>query len=66
MMKRYKWQSAMDWLRDHVDESRGDNAELFSIIDSLLTKLTNDDIQDLFQFDMANDGFFEQAEKGES
>ena len=56
--KQYKWAYPSEWLNDHVDDSRGDNAELFSIIETLMSKLSEDDIQDLFEAEMSADGYF--------
>ena len=56
--KTYKWAHPSEWLNDHVDNSRGNNAELFSIINALMTKCSEDDIQDLFQAEMDRDGYF--------
>lgn len=57
--KTYRWAHPSDWLNDHVDESRGNNAELIAIIDTLMSKLTEDDLQDLFQSEMERDGYFQ-------
>lgn len=57
-MSQHKWAYPSEWLNDHVDESRGNNAELFSVINTLMSKLSEDDIQDLFQAEMERDGYF--------
>jgi hypothetical protein len=54
----YKWKTPHDWL---ADKAKTDNlAELSYIIDSLSWRLDNDAIQDLFQSQMAEDGYFDE------
>ncbi len=57
---RYQWRYASEWLQDKVDAlaAAGNNAELKGIIDALMGKLAEDDVQDLFQHEMSEDGFF--------
>ena len=54
--KRYKWAYPSDWLNDEI--SHADEHELRGICQSLMSKLPEDDIQDLFQSEMAADGYF--------
>ena len=59
----YKWQTPHDWLavRAQTDNLR----ELYLIIDALMWRLDADSIQDLFQSEMAADGYFEPVPHGE-
>lgn len=47
-----------EWLNDYVDNHRNHPGDLVSIIDSLMSKMAEDDIQDLFQSEMDDDGYF--------
>jgi hypothetical protein len=67
-MARHIFADAHDWLltkaREHADE--GNASELLSLLTSLLSgDIDNDTIQDVFQTDMANDGFFYDLEDGD-
>lgn len=56
------WESAHDWLIDainnHASESK---AELVSLARDMATALDSDQIQDVFQSDMDDDGYFKPA-----
>lgn len=56
------WERAHDWLMDvisnHAAESK---AELVSLARDMATALDSDQIQDLFQSDMDDDGYFKPA-----
>jgi len=55
-MSDYRWDSPQEWLEEHCRDA--DDAELRSVINELLSKLSADDIQDLFQTEMTQDGYF--------
>lgn len=59
-MARYKWDSAREWLDQKVQEAaaKNDVAELVSIYNAIIGFVDNDSIQDVFQTEMAADGFF--------
>jgi hypothetical protein len=59
-LKQYRWSSPHDWLDDHC--ATADVLELRSVIRDLLSKLTGDDLQDLFQTEMDADGYFRPLE----
>jgi hypothetical protein len=60
MATKYKWDSAGEWLEAKLTETT-DADELRSFARSLASKLDNDSIQDLFQTEMARDGFFAEV-----
>lgn len=55
-MSEYRWDNPHDWLDDHCAEA--DIIELRSVIRDLCSKLSSDDLQDLFQDEMTADGYF--------
>ena len=62
-MSRYKWASAGEWLEQTIDDALllpVDEAVqvLAGLVRTCASKLDNDAIQDLFQPEMASDGFF--------
>lgn len=52
----YPWNTPLDWLLDHLREL--DHQSLWNEIQEIVRILAFDDIQDLYQNDMENDGFF--------
>ncbi|MNC99146.1 hypothetical protein D3C83_173230 [compost metagenome] len=59
----YKWKSAAEWLDEKIDNLRdGKFAEqdIAAIARALASKLDGDSIQDLFQDEMDEDGFFKE------
>ena len=57
-----EWSSAHDWLHDHIQAiGAEDSAELVSLTQELGNALDADTIQDLFQSDMEDDGYFKKA-----
>jgi hypothetical protein len=61
MAKKYKYEGAHHWLSLKITEleSAGNVKELASLLRAVSDKLTPDDLQDVFQKDMTDDGFFE-------
>jgi hypothetical protein len=55
---KYKWSSAAEWLLDQI-ENEWTPEQVQQCARELLQKVDNDTIQDLYQDDMSNDGFFE-------
>ena len=55
--KRYRWAYPSDWLNDKIASS-DDVVFLRGVIDSLMSNLPEDDLQDLFQTEMDADGYF--------
>lgn len=53
----YRWNHPSEWLSEKIGE--WDEAELRSALFSLLCTLSEDDIQDVFQQEMSDDGYFE-------
>lgn len=66
-MARHIYSSAHDWLNSRINalEAGEDAKELASLFRSLLAggSIDNDAIQDVFQSDMDNDGFFYDFEE---
>lgn len=64
-MARYKWDSAVEWLTDKAQglARNNDSAELLSIINTLASGIDNDTVQDHFQSEMEEDGFFTDLDK---
>jgi len=58
MDKKYKWSHPGEWLLDKINNTE-DVAELRSIARSCVDALDSDKIQDIFQSEMNNDGYFE-------
>lgn len=57
-MRRYKYESAQQWLQQKIAQANLE--DLRSIAVSLASELDEDRIQDLFQDEMEADGFFEE------
>jgi len=57
MTKQYKWDSPHDWLGDYIDHSQTPE-EIRYIACTLASVLDSDQIQDLFQSEMSDDGYF--------
>jgi len=59
-MHRNKWNSPHEWLLD-MARSLDNPAELVSLIGALAGRLDSDSIQDLFQDEMDQDGYFNEV-----
>jgi hypothetical protein len=59
-MPKHKWASAHDWL--HQKGDKADFQVLFSMFSQVIYKLDSDEIQDLFQNEMDEDGYFVDLE----
>lgn len=59
---KYKWDNPSDWLRFHLNTLEGERKfdELTKIAWLLVTELDDDAIQDLFQDEMDEDGYFDE------
>jgi len=55
-MARYKWSTPHQWLLEAAQS--WDSAQLYSALSSIIDKLDGDTIQDLYQSDMTEDGYF--------
>lgn len=57
---RYRWTHPIEWLNDKITElsQKDDVSELCSVARSLAEALDGDTIQDLFQDEMDEDGYF--------
>lgn len=55
------WKSVHDWLDEHIDNATTADQELFSIAKSLARSVDGDTIQDLFQDEMEDDGYFKET-----
>jgi hypothetical protein len=64
-MARYKWESAHDWLYWKVCslENTNDARELATMFRMVLSSLDGDSLQDLFQDDMEEDGYFQDLDQ---
>lgn len=58
MAIKYRWQSAHDWLFQKSES--WSREELFSALQALALQCDSDTIQDLFQTEMDQDGYFEE------
>lgn len=58
-MSKYKYEHPYEWLREYVSNIK-DEQTLKSIIFSLMSKCDGDMIQDIFQNEMDNDGYFDE------
>lgn len=58
-MAKHKWASAGEWLLDVA--SGWDADELYSAVQSMAGRLDGDAIQDLFQAEMNDDGYFKRV-----
>lgn len=63
--KQYKWANPNDWFRSHINklEARSDCERLAGIIWILLTAIDDEEIQELFQEEMDQDGYFDAIDK---
>lgn len=59
--KKYKWNSPNEWLNDKIDSY--DPHELRLIAKTLATRLDADEVQDEFQSDMDEDGYFDELKE---
>ena len=60
MSKHYQWDHPAEWLTEKVNgDWFKDATELRAAIFSMLEKLDGDDLQDIFQSDMDDDGYFQ-------
>lgn len=59
----YSWEHPSDWLGDKIDAyANAKNLnELRALANHLMSKLDEDDIQDLFQPEMDADGYFDEV-----
>jgi hypothetical protein len=64
MADKYRWNSPGAWLLWKVQKRTTTRAQLLDIIDSLAGRLDGDSIQDLFQSDMSDDGYFRALKGG--
>lgn len=53
---KYRWETAHDWLEHHLEDVS--HNELFNIASDLAHRLDADTIQDIFQTEMDEDGYF--------
>jgi len=58
-MSKYRWSNAREWLDWALETRRLTQGE---VLCSLLDNIDCDEIQDAFQPDMDDDGYFEQEE----
>lgn len=67
-MARYKWAHPAEWLEEKMQEAaqEGKVHELYSYAQSMMGRLDQDALQDLFQAEMAEDGYFEDLDKKEN
>lgn len=58
--KKYRWDYPQEWLLEKAEQHARNNnsAELLSIIQTLVSSLDADTIQDNFQSEMDADGYF--------
>jgi len=59
-MNKYKYNSVYEWLNERIINA--DEKELRYIAHELSRKVNPDDIQDLFQNEMEEDGYFEELQ----
>lgn len=64
-MSNYRWDSASEWLLEKVREKSDDPSYLMGVIDCLIDKVDSDDIQDIFQSEMDEDGYFNEENDNE-
>ena len=63
-MPRYKWNTPHEWLMDAAQS--WDSAQLYSALSSIIDKLDADTIQDLYQTEMSEDGYFVDLDEPKS
>jgi len=59
-MNKYKYNSVYEWFNEKIINA--DEKELRHIAHELSRKVNPDDIQDLFQNEMEEDGYFEELQ----
>lgn len=57
-MPRYRWNSPQEWLAWKTQEQSEDLPFLRGLIVSLLDKIDPEDVQEIFQQEMDEDGYF--------
>ena len=62
-MTRYRYEHPAEWLDAYIRRHADDPEWLLGVILALTSKLTGDDIQDLFQAEMDADGYFDDLDK---
>ena len=66
-MPRYKYESAREWLyarcEEYVRDGRADR--LFNLLSDLIQNASEDDLQDAYQSEMSDDGFFDDLDRPE-
>lgn len=55
-MSEYKWSNPLDWLADRI--ANAEESELRGILHAVIDKLDADEVQDIFQAEMDEDGYF--------
>lgn len=62
---RYKWDHPSEWLEQRIQTltTQEDHIELASIAHALAGRLDGDSIQDLFQAEMDDDGYFQDLNR---
>ena len=61
-LSMYKWQSPLDWL---IEKSEGWTVELLRReFIAVASKLDSDQLQDLYENEMDDDGYFDELEGG--
>ena len=58
---RYRWDTPYDWLTDKARE--WERSALYNALESLARKTDSDTLQDIFQDEMTDDGYFRQEEE---
>ena len=58
----YKWSNPYDWFVDCLEKDRWTHEELIQIAASFALEAGSDKIQDLFQPEMDEDGYFKKTE----
>lgn len=59
-MAKYKFENPFDWLAFHISKETQSEEQLKAIILEMARVMCSDDIQDLFQDLMEDDGYFEE------
>jgi hypothetical protein len=54
----YKWKNPHEWLFEKMKS--WSTEELYCVVDGLANRLDADTIQDLFQIEMEQDGYFDE------
>ncbi len=58
---KYKWNSPLEWLEDKVEQ--WDAAQIKSELLTLARRLTSDDLQDEYENNMSDDGYFQKQHR---